>query len=165
MPPRLLLRPPVLMDTSAELAAIDAQIEALREERSEYSIGAPIGLMAGGGGVIVVSLYVLLFNALNASSCSHDPQYGEERCWDHDTVATVGLSGVVAGSGLLLGGGLWLGERVGPRRELGEQIKTLKRKRQDLLLAPPPVEDELGALAPRIPASRGFYGLKLTLEL
>ncbi len=168
--PRLMLRPPVLMDLNAELAAIDAQIDALSAERAEYSIGGPIGLMAGGGGVILASLYVLLFNAMNASTCSDDPQYGEERCWDNDKVGTIGLVGVVAGGGMLLGGGLWLGERTGPRRELGEQIKALKRKRKNLLLTPPPVRDELGALSPGyvhqgVVGARGYHGLKLTLEL
>ncbi len=166
--PRLMLRPPVLMDLNAELAAIDAQIDALSAERAEYSIGGPIGLMAGGGGVILASLYVLLFNAMNASTCGDG--YGQERCWDNDKVGTIGLVGVVAGGGMLLGGGLWLGERTGPRRELGEQIRALKRKRKNLLLTPPPVRDELGALSPGyvhqgMVGAGGYHGLKLTLEL
>lgn len=164
--PPLALRPPVLGALDPELAAVDRQLDEAIMERSEQSLGGPIALMIGGGAAIVVSLYALMFNAMNESTCS-DAYYGDD-CWNHDKVRAYSYVGLAAGGGMLLGGGLWLGDRVSTRRELGNEINSLKRQRENLLRQPHPVpqptQDEFGAASPRLMGASGFRGVKLTLE-
>jgi hypothetical protein len=161
----------VASGTQNELQALDDRIYALSAERSKYSLGGPIGLMAAGGGIMLASAYILFLNWINSETCSdnytYDSQYEDENsdCWNHGTVGTISAVGIVGGGGMLLGGGLWLGDRVSTRREIGDEIKTLRRQRDRLRTAPAPApaQDEFGSLRPSFERPRAHM-LRVTLE-
>lgn len=88
------------------------QIEDLREERSQYGVGFPIVLMSVGGG--------LAFLAMVAAS--------EPDCYDCENDNSGATVIAIGGLAMALVGVVMLSNRVGPRRELGTQIKSKERE-------------------------------------
>jgi hypothetical protein len=101
-------------------AELDEQITQLREERSQYGIGFPITLLAVGGATFVVgtALYVV-----SQTECAAPCEFG-----DGDGFLWMGF----LGGGAALWGGVTLGSRLGPRRELGRQIKALEAEKREI---------------------------------
>ncbi|MDX2019616.1 MAG: hypothetical protein SF187_05195 [Deltaproteobacteria bacterium] len=97
------------------------QIEDLRQERAQYGIAGPIVLLGIGGGLMLTGL--VFYSAATDCQDAYNSSY-DSGCSGADDVKTfgavLGISGVVLGTiGLMK-----ISERSGPRRELGEQIKS-----------------------------------------
>jgi hypothetical protein len=106
---------------------LDAEIETLRQERSQYRLGGPITMLAIGSGVFLASayLYVVIGAACYDTDC--------------DRARTPFLVTGALGAGLGIWGGVELGNRIGPRRELGRRIKELERQKKGVDVSVTPV--------------------------
>jgi hypothetical protein len=109
-----------------------AELSALEAQRGEYSLALPIGLLIGGGVVAVNGLVAMaiVWFANNYLPC--DSVEGNS-CGLTDSARAFLIGGsIAAGVGvvLLVIGAVVLSDRTGPRRELGNRIKALRRELQ-----------------------------------
>jgi hypothetical protein len=110
---------------------IDRRIVELTEERKQVRMGGAITMLSIGGTVFALSGLLALTYADEDPYCDSSFD-GSQYCDDRDTEATT--FGVIALGGAVLGviGAVSLGNAIGERRELGQQIQKLKRKRDAL---------------------------------
>ena len=151
VPAHLTLKP-TLPPTDEELLALEVKIAELDAERSQYSPVGPIIVMGIGYGAAAYAAFALLSEALagdeECGSPSDEGRYTGS-CKDPNRPPTGLVIGVGAvGTGMLLGGGAWLGYRLVKRRDIGAQLETLHKAREERVKLPPAPapRDELGAL-------------------
>lgn len=159
VPPHLTLRESLVPGPGLDVRTIDWQLRGLREQRARKSLGGPVTFIALGAGTMLFGLALIGLESAERSQCD-----AGEDCRDGVTLM-YGVVGLVSGGAFLLTGSLWLNKRLRVRGELDTQIEALEQRRNLLLPASVPEDDELGFSGPRLLGAHGYRGLRLTLEL
>ncbi len=113
--------------------------EELENELEQTTLGAPITVLAVGGGIFIAGGSLMLLGLLSHALCEvavYEPEQGYPHTEDYpghgDTSDDLqcgrslllwGLGAAVIGGGLAGGGGIWLGSRIRKRRMLNRALE------------------------------------------
>jgi len=129
------------------VVALDRRIADVTEERRQVGLGGPIVMLSVGGGVFAVSgMLFLVYSEASCTSRYTDTQFCENRDTERTTFGIIAL----AGGALAVVGAVNLASAIGERRELGREIKRLRRERDEI---EPPVSYDV-ELGPHLARAR-----------